>query len=476
MASVTLRRVRAVLLAAGGGLAAAAAGGCHRSEAVAAPSAADTPTAPAAVRTVHPEPRTLRKTVELSGHVEGFEHTAVYSKTSGYVKALHADIDLRVRKGDLLAELAVPELEDELRQKEANVAQAAAEVEQTKQAHKVATAAVARAEASERLAVATRGRADAGLVRWKAEFDRIRRLGEGRSVSASEVDVTTDQLRAAEAAVAEAAAGVDSARAAIVEARAQRDRAAADIGVAEAKKASAEAERRRQATMVGYSRIVAPFDGVITRRHVHVGHLLQPTGAQAVNGLPLFEISRTDPVRVSVDVPEADAALVRVGTAATVRVPALRDREFAGTVARTSWALDATLRTLRAEIDVPNPAGELRPGMYALGRLSADLPAALVVPATAVFVRDDQSFVVRVVGGRAVTTAVKPGRRQGNDVELLKKEAGPPAPDGRRTWGEVTVEDVVVADAPTRFADGQPVPDGSPAIAGSVARAEVRKE
>jgi hypothetical protein len=162
---------------------------------------------------------------------------------------------------------------------------------------KLALVAVAasRAEASERLSAATRTRAEASLVRWKSEYERVRKYRETHSISNQELDVATDQLRYAEAALAEAIAGVDAAGAAVIEARAQRDRAAADIGVAEARKALAEAERRRQETLVAYGQVRAPFDGVITRRHVHVGHLLQPTGAQATNGRTKWSSCRGNP-------------------------------------------------------------------------------------------------------------------------------------------------------------------------------------
>jgi multidrug efflux pump subunit AcrA (membrane-fusion protein) len=246
----------------------------------------------------------------------------------------------------------------------------------------------------------------------------------------------------------------DAARA---ESAAQVEKAKADVTVAEARLGVAEADERRLAAMLAYAQITAPYDGVVTKRLVDIGHLLQPTGAQADNGRPLFAVVRTDPVRIFVDVPEADAALVRPGTPARVLVQALQEREFEGRVTRSSWVLDTQTRTLRTQIDLPNPDGLLRPGMYATARVTAEQPDALTVPAEAVIHRDDQSFVVRVEEGKAVLTPVKLGRRQGQRIEVLTKQTRPPGSDGRRVWESFTGSEEIVRSNPTSLAEGQPV-------------------
>jgi multidrug efflux pump subunit AcrA (membrane-fusion protein) len=428
--------------------------GCHRADS--APNVAVDSATPT-VKVVHPERRSISKTIELSGQIEGYEQSPVYAKIAGYVAKLNVDIGERVTKGQLLAELSIPEMLDELKQKEAIVGQMKSEVTQSQKMLRVADASVTRAEANLQVVEASRSRAESNYVRWKSEFDRYSQLVITKAVSAQEYEQTTNQFRSAEAARAETIAGVAAAKAQTLETEAQRDKAQADVEVAQSKLRVADADFARQTSMVGYAQIRAPFDRMITRRYLHVGHLLQPTGAQMQNGVPLYDVVRTDPVRVFVDVPEGDVALIRDESRATLVVPALQDREFHGTVKRSSWALDAQAHTLKVEIQAANPNGVLRPGMYVIGRIAGEAQGMMTIPASAIFVRDDETYVVRVEEGKALWTPVKTGRRQGDTVVLLRKMTQPPAADGRRTWEEINGEEAIVAEAPTAFLDGQVV-------------------
>jgi multidrug efflux pump subunit AcrA (membrane-fusion protein) len=409
----------------------------------AAPRSSEPGIEPATVTITHPERQTFGRVIEQPGRIEGYEQTALYAKISGYVDELKVDIGDSVKKGQLLAVLSVPETVEEMKQKEAAVFQA-------EKALEVANANLTKMKAAVRLAKATLGRADASLVRWKAQYERDRKLVATRTVDQEQFEQTTDQYRSSEAARGEAVAAVESAEAAEAESAAQVAKAQADIRVA-------TADRDREAALLAYREIRAPFDGVIMRRDVDRGHLLQPTGAQANNGLPLYHIVRSDPVRVFVDVPEADAPLVKAGVPARVLVQALQEREFEGKVTRSSFALDMQTRTLHVQIDLPNPNGELRPGMYAKAQLSAERSEVLTVPYSSVIQRDDQSFVIRVENGKAILTPVKLGQRQGARVELLKKQPQPAGPDGRRTWEAFTGTEEIVQENPTTLADGQVV-------------------
>jgi multidrug efflux pump subunit AcrA (membrane-fusion protein) len=429
--------------------------GCHRasSAAVARPAEDKTPS----VAVVRPERKTLTRTIELSGQVDGIEHTAVYAKIAGYVEKLNVDIDDRVKKGDIVAELSIPETLDELKQKEALVFQAATEVTQAQKLLKVADATVARADANLKVAEATRQKAAADYIRWKAEYDRSKQLFAKEAVSAQEFEQITNQLRTAEAAELQTEAGILAAKAAVVEAGAQRDKADADVEVAKSRREVAQRDLDRQRTLVEYAHVRAPFNGIVTKRNIDAGHLLQPTGAQAMNGIALFSIARTDIVRVFVDVPEGDAFLVKKDTKATVVVPANQEREFEGKVVRTSWALDANSHTLRTEIQVPNPNGELRPGNYVLGRIAATASDAWTAPTSAVFVKDDQAYVVQIENDKTMLTPVKTGRRQGNVVLLVKKQIAPPGSDGRVRWEDFDGTELFVAETPIAYADGQAI-------------------
>ena len=424
-----------------------------------APTTAQTPSppganasgspAPVAPPVGKPERRSLARTVEQPARVEAFAQAPLLAKIAGYVKAIHADIGDRVKAGQPLADIDVPELEEELRQKQALVAQAAAEVEQARKLLAAAGANVGSATAAVAEAEAGRKRARANFERWQSEAGRVAKLVEKRVIDEQTRDETLNQFRAAEAALGEVEARVKSAEASQAESEARRDKAAADVAVAQAKARVAAADEGRTRAILGYARITAPFDGVVTARNVDVGHLLQPSATAT----PLFVVTRLDPVRVFAEVPEADAALVGPGAKAEVSVQALRGRKFAGTVTRTAWALEARSHTLLTAIDLPNPDGVLRPGMYAYAAVTAALPEAWTLPAAAVVRQGDGAFAFLVRDGKAVRTKVQTGFGDGTHVEVLKFESGPGA------WAEPTGDETVVLKA-AGVTDGQPVAAG----------------
>jgi multidrug efflux pump subunit AcrA (membrane-fusion protein) len=414
---------------------------------------ASTPELPSAeasaIRTARPQRRALRRVVEQPGQIEGYEQTALAARIAGYVARLNVDIGDRVKKDDVLAVLSVPEVEEELRLKQAAAVQAKAEVTLAKRVLDAAEAAVARADANLKLTEAGRTRAEASYIRWQAEAERQRVLVRRQAGDQQTLEQATDSLRSAEAARAENEAAILAAQATRAESAAQRDKAAADIVVAEARQQVAEADRDRTAANLAYAQIKAPFDGVVSRRLVDTGAFVQPAGGAAV----LFTVVRTDPVRLFVDVPEAEAALVREGLAARVRVQALDDQDVKGAVTRSSWSLDGQARTLRTQIDLPNADGRLRPGMYASARLEVEHPGVLTAPASAVWVQDDQPTVLRLADGRWRRTPVKVGLRQGGFVQLLKKQA-PAAPGERPAWEDFTGDEELAVDNPAAIPDG----------------------
>lgn len=183
----------------------------------------------------------------------------------------------------------------------------------------------------------------------------------------------------------------------------------------------------------------------MTRREVDVGDLTQ-TGSQ---GRPLFTVARDDLVRIAVGVPEMYATAVEPGDRALVRLQALAGQDFEGKVSRTSWTLDARNRTLRTEVDVPNPKGTLRPGLYAHTTIVVDEhPGVLAVPMTAVGRDGAKSFCVAVRDGRAVRRPVEVGLSDG-------------------TWTEIrsglTGDEAVAKANAASLADGQPVEATGPA-------------
>ena len=404
------------------------------------------------VTAICPQRQTLVRTVEQPGQIEGVEQTLIHAKISGYVHKLHVDIGDRVRQGQLLAELNVPETVEEHRQKQAAVAQAKAEVERTVRILAASDAGLKKAEATIRLADASRQRTESGLARWKTQHGRDSRLVASNTINQQALDQTIDRLHSAEAAKLEAAASLEAAEAAREESAAHVEKARADIAVAKARLEFAEADERRLAALLDYARLTAPFDGIVTKRSADTGHLVQGSSGQ-----PLFVVVRHDPVCIFIDVPEADASLIQAGTSARVIVQALQERAFEATVTRTSWALQTQARTMRAQIDLPNAEALLRPGMYATVRITAERSDVLTVPVSAIISRDDQSFVVCIEKGVARRTPVKLGQRDGRVAEILKKQVHPPAGDGRRTWESFRGTEEIVQHNPAALADGQTV-------------------
>jgi RND family efflux transporter MFP subunit len=271
------------------------------------------------------------------------------------------------------------------------------------------------------------------------------------------MEQTDEKFKTTDAAVSEAVAGVALAKAAVVESKAQRAKAAADVQVAEARLRVARADRDRAAAILGYARIEAPYNGVLTRRAVDTGTYVEPPAGNSTVAAPLFKIARTDQVRIFVDVPEADAPLVKDGGPARVLVQALGDRDFPGRVTRSSWLLDDRTRTLRIEIDLPNIDGILRPVMYATARIPVSRPETLTLPTSSVFLQDDQAWVVRLMGNMAVRTPVRLGLRDRQRVEVLHKQRHSVDQDTPAEWEDFTDTDRVVRDSPSTLADGQEI-------------------
>ena len=141
-------------------------------------------------------------------------------------------------------------------------------------------------------------------------------------------------------------------------------------------------------------------------------------------------VDRTDIVRIFVDIPEQDANYVHIGTKATVLAKAYRDEPIPGTVTRTSWALNVKSRTLRAEIDLPNPGSQLLPGMYAYAKVIIERPGVRALPLAALTYRGDQTFCWRYENGKAVRTEIETGVSDGEWIEVTNRRV--PAPDGAR--------------------------------------------
>jgi RND family efflux transporter, MFP subunit len=286
------------------------------------------------------------QTVQLPGTLQGFVQAPLSSRASGYLKRWTRDIGSRVEKGELLAQIESPEIDQQL-------TQAKAAREQT-----AASLALARSTTD----------------RWEA----LRKK-----------DVVAQQE-------------LDEKRSGFVQA--QANLAAADANV----------ERLRQ--LEAFKRVVAPFSGIITRRNVDVGDLID-----GGSGRPLFILTQADPLRVYVNVPQAYANLVKPGQKVSITQAELRGRVFEGKVERTAAAIDSSTRTMQIEISLPNKDGALLPGAYVQASLPLAASRDLVIPTNALIFRSEGIQVASVdAGGRVKLMPVKVGRNFGNTVEVVE--------------------------------------------------------
>lgn len=190
-----------------------------------------------------------------------------------------------------------------------------------------------------------------------------------------------------------------------------------DLDVARAKRTSSEAALKRLDTLIGYAEIRAPFDGVVTERFVDAGALVQQG--------PVVTVMDASKVRILVDAPEPEVRFVKVGAGADVKLGALPGKTFVARVARRADALDVPTRTMRAELDAPNPDGALLPGMYAAVSLELERHAgALLLPGKAILIEQGKPVVWTASDGRAKKVPITTGIDDGVQTEVTSGLAG----------------------------------------------------
>jgi RND family efflux transporter MFP subunit len=298
--------------------------------------------------------------VTLPGTTAAFAAANIYARATGYISKRNVDIGDHVKQGELLAELAVPELDEQISQNEATLEQLKAAVQQ--------------AQANATLAQATWGR-DKPLLKdgW---------------VTGHQGDIDLQTVKADEAAVS----------------------------VAQANVAAQERLLRVLRQNRAYASVVAPFDGVITQRNVDVGSLVQ---GNANPGTFMFEIMQKDVIRVWVYVPQDAAFGVAPGVDAIVHVPELPNRQFPGKVTRIADALQSGTRTLLTEIDIPNPDGALTSGIYCSVELKIPRKTpSFIIPAEALLFNRNGLQAAVVENGKAEIRNVRVARDLGTRVEI----------------------------------------------------------
>ena len=309
------------------------------------------------------EAKKPQATLNFRGQVQAFEQVDLHARVSGFVEKISVDIGDRVKKGQALAELAVPELDAELRQREAQILQAKAGINQVHGSARAAQAALASVRTQVPEAEGNLRSAQANDRYRTLQLQRVNDLFAAKSVEQQVVDEARERYEAGKSALSGAVAKLEAAKANVEESVAKIAKVEADLKVAQAGLLVAEAGVQRAAVLRQFATIRAPFDGLVTRRTVNVGSFA-PAAVNAP-GPPLLSAARTDILRIVVQVPESKISQISVGAPMTVRIDAFPKVEFKAKVSRLAGALDPQTRTLRAEIELPNSDGKLLPGMTA---------------------------------------------------------------------------------------------------------------
>jgi membrane fusion protein, multidrug efflux system len=330
------------------------------------------------VAVVYPQSEKPDEELVLPGSLQAYEESPIYARTSGYLVRWYKDIGSKVTKGELLAKIDAPEVDQELNQMRATRQQTFAQAELA-----------------------------------KISADRWENLRKSDSVSAQEADQQVSGYK-----------------------QAQANLAASDANV------------RRLEQLEGFKDVYAPFTGVLTRRNVDPGALIN-AGA-GVAGRELFDIARVDPLRVFTSVPQAYAPNIRVGEQTVITLQEFPGQKFIGKVARTSEAIDPSTRTLLTEVDVPNKDGRLLPGSFGEVHFAVGTNVNKVtVPVNAMLFRSEGPQVA-VVGpdNKIHLRPISIGRDYGTTLEIL---------------GGVTSTDRLVINPPDSLEDGQVVNVAQPA-------------
>jgi RND family efflux transporter MFP subunit len=327
------------------------------------------------VEVVHPRRVTVAQRLQTNATLEAFETADLFAKVTGYLSDVRVDIGDHVKAGQVLAIIDIPELEQQLAENQAQLA-------------------------SKRSALET--------ARRQVDHDRANRALQDITLKRNEAlfkdqwvpAQMVDQNRA-DAAVAGANVGI---------AKANRTLAARQIDLA-----AATVEKTK--ALLGYTQIVAPFDGVVARRLVNRGDLVQPPTGTLMK--PLLTVQRIDTIRVFCDVPENEVPYLHIDDPAIVKPSGFDGKPFIGKVTRFSLRLDPETRNMRTEIDLSNPDERLYPGMYAEVSLEMNRhPGALSVPVAAVGSDGDGSFIDTITDNRITRLAIRTGLTDNGRIEV----------------------------------------------------------
>lgn len=390
------------------GTAALSASSCSRAAKVHADAAAsEIPT----VAVARASSQNLSQGLTLTAEFKPFQEVDVMAKVAGYISKINVDVGDRVRQGDLLATLEVPEMADDLRRSRAALERSQAEVER-------ANDELQRAQSAHQIA--------------HISLERLSGVAAQRPglIAQQEIDDAKSKDLVSEAQIAAAKSAL----------------AAANEQVAVSK-----AEMQKIQTMMEYTRVTAPFTGVVTKRFADTGSMIQAGTASESQAMPVVRLSENSLLRLILPVPESAVPTVHLGQQVEVDVPTL-NRTFPGKVARFADKLSLDTRTMDTEVDVPNPNLVLIPGMYAEVNLTLDQRnRVLSVPVMAVDLDANNS------GGSPSTTGSVMVVTPQNRVEVRKIKIGLETPDRMEVRSGLNEGDTVVLSGRSALQTGQEV-------------------
>ncbi len=322
---------------------------------------------------------TLTSSLTVAGQFQPYQEVDLHAKVSGYIRWIKVDIGDRVRLGEVLSVLEVPELQNQLQGAQAEVRHTQAEIERTQ---------------SE---VASTESTHAAL---HAAYTRLLEASKARPglIAQQELDDARAKDQQSEAQIDVAKASLDAMR--------------QQLGVS-------QADNERLKTLVGYEQIISPFNGVVTTRYADTGSLIQAGTSSNTQSMPVVRVAQSDVLRLRMPVPESDVPFIHVDGEVQVKVNAT-GRTFVGKIVRFARALNTNTRTMLTEVDVANSDLSLSPGMYAETNIQLEQKRnAVIVPAQAVVQEGDRAYVLVVDASQQVEKrSVVLGIRTPNQTEI----------------------------------------------------------
>jgi RND family efflux transporter MFP subunit len=355
-----------------------------------------------------PERRDMEIKLGFTADILPAQQAAIFSKVSGYIRHIHADRGDFVETGQLLVEIDDQELQASLEQARATLLTGEAGLEMAR-----STLVGQRANLENQRANLTKARAVAANDARQAE--RMKTLFDRGLVAATDFENarTTAESSRASVQAAEAQLGLAEAQIATTESQ---------VRLSQAQLETYRAALRLAETNLANTRLLAPFAGYVSQRNLDPGAAVsaQSAGTNTAS-VGILSIQDIRTVKVQIEVPERDIARVKVGAPVRLTVDPYQAETFTGLVARVVHNLDPRTRTMGVEVDVPNPTGRLKPGMFARVEVLVETrPRALTIPAEAVRLGEAKPSVMVVRDGVVEPVPVELGAADARGVEVLK--------------------------------------------------------